>query len=479
MENVESCSSSDALFPTLLADPEPTTVAEPIVALLRMVLKKIDEVPVEYGSARKEASLEMVRALIRDVHLHYSHPLLKTTGQVLRAARNQAQLSGQELADRSGVSLRTIRAVEKGTQQPTSATVSALCAVPEMGLVPPDMTRIPRFDASGNDRANFIVTQGFDPLGMHAEMKQILNSSGGALEQSHVYLDYESAQDWLDLCDSPGYVAMYRYAFPHREAAKRLAQLVGKAGMDLIMLGPGDGKTEVQFAQHVLGETEDSALRVYLLDASQPLLNRAYAHAVEMLGRNPRVTLWPMQGTFFQLARYKVLNAAPYQMHRRRVYTIFGNTIANLDNEASFLRSSFSGAVKGDVLIFDADHAYTKDVQDPGKIRASDPAFLAPIRAEFERWLVGPVWRHCPTAQPISMSLRVDADRLIAGSYGFQFVASIKHAQSTREFILWNVRRYNLDKLSELVQRLGWAEVGRFAFSSTERPRSLLMFQKL
>ena len=482
MEATETISSSDALFPTLLADPEPVTRGEALIQQAQMLLRMASELPTTKHTAdAKDATLAEIRQIIQHLHVRFAGPETVSLRSRIRQARKDANLSVYRLAKLANVSPRHINRVEDDEESffVSQEILMKLCAVPELRLIPPDLTKLPRLDGGG-DLANFIVTDGFDPLGMHREMKQILASSGGALEQSHVYLDYESAQDWLDLCNSPGYVAMARSAFPHREAAKRLAQLVGRAGMDLVMLGPGDGKTEVLFTQQVLGETEDSALRMYLLDASQALLNRAYAHALETLGRNPRVTLWPMQGTFFQLARYKVLNAAPHQMHRRRVYTIFGNTIANLDNEASFLRSSFTGAVKGDVLLFDADHAFTKDVHDADKIRAADPVFRAPISPGFRNWLGGPLFRHCKTATKIDLFLRVDADRLIAGSYGFQTVGQVQEPDDrVREFVLWNVRRYDLDKLSELVQRLGWAEVGRFVFSSTERPRSLLMFQKL
>jgi hypothetical protein len=314
---------------------------------------------------------------------------------------------------------------------------------------------------------------------MHHEMKRLLNSNGGALEQSHAYLDHESSSDWVNLCNSPDYVAKYRLAFPHREAAQCVARHVGKAGLDLVMLGPGDGKTEVLFTQHLLAETLDSFVSMHFLDASQPLLNRAYGHAMEVLGREPRVFISAIQGSFFQLSRYRMLNASRHQPHRRRVYTIFGNTIANLDNEASFFQKSFSGAMVGDLLLMDADQAFTTEVHDAEKITEAEPALKAPIPEAHYGWLAGPIKRYCRDVERINLRYRVDPSRPIPGSYGLQFVANLTLSNGqSREFVVFHVRRYDLDKLSAVVQEQGWSKVGRFQFSSTVRPRSLLVFQK-
>lgn len=478
--------SSDVLFPApLLSDPEPETLVAPLLQQLRHMMKTIYELPASSSEtgASKAATIAQIRQLIQDMHLRFAGQSTESIHHKLRAARQHAQINLQQFAQLSGFSVSQIKRAESDDPRENSKvsqeTLLTLCAVPELHLIPKDLLKIPRYEEATDDRANFIVTSGFDPMGMHREMKRVLRH-GGSLEQSHVYMEHESANDWMELCNTPGYVSMFRHAFPHREAAKCVAELLGKQGLDLVMLGPGDGKTEVLFVKHVLAETENSTLRVYLIDVSQPLLNKAYNHALDALGRDSRVTLWPIQGSFHELARYKSVNASPHTMHRRRVYTMFGNTLANVDNEVTFLKRSFSGAARGDLLIFDADQAFTLDVHDPAKIKAADPILQGAVPQPFQQWLLGPIRRHChEEAQRIHLAIEVDANRPVPGSYGTQAVATV-HPKSgrSRELVMWNVRRYDLDKLSALVQRLGWTEVGRYAFSSTSRPRSLFVFQR-
>lgn len=480
MESTDANSSADALFPTLIADPEPATLGEPLIQLTRVLLKKVNDLPDnEDLSEAKDATLAEVRQMIKNLYLRFAAPADKAIYERLRQARKSIGMTTIELAKRSGVSTRQINRVESDNDKVSQRTLMALCTVPALGLVPKELLEVPTIDEIEQDRSSFVVASGFDSLYMHKEMKRLLNSKGGALEQTHVYLDHDSSSDWIDLCNSPDYVAKFRLAFPHREAAQCVVRYVGKAGLDLVMLGPGDGQTEVLFTQHVLAETTGSFVCMHLLDASQPLLNKAYGHAIEKLGQEPRVFVSAIQGSFFQLSRYRVLNASQFQPHRRRVYTIFGNTIANLDNEASFFQKSFSGAMKGDLLLMDADQAFTAEAHDPTKISEADPALKAPVPDAHCAWLTGPIRRYCRNVEKINLSYRVDSSRPIPGSYGLQFVANVTLDNGQpREFVVWQVRRYDHDKLSTVVQKLGWAEVGRFLFSSMVRPRSLLVFQK-
>src|SRR5580658_4878400 len=64
---------------------------------------------------------------------------LMNFGQVIRQARKAAGLTLEELAERSGLGVRTISDIERGrTTRPRSATVSLLC--PPLGLPLPDGT---------------------------------------------------------------------------------------------------------------------------------------------------------------------------------------------------------------------------------------------------------------------------------------------------------------------------------------------------
>lgn len=470
----ESASSSGS-FPTPIAP----TLRTPLVQLARLLLKKIGELPdsPEFAAA-KAANLALTRQLIQSLYLSFSAPDEAPLHQRIHQARSDANITVDVLAALSGVSVRQIHRVEADNEKVSEKTRMALATVGKLGLVPKEVLQEPTDEEVRGNRSTFYIAQGFDTLSLHNEMKRLINSNGGELEQTHVYLDHESSADWIALCGSPEYVALTRLAFPHRQAAIRLAQLVGSAAIDLVMLGSGDGQTEVRFTQQLLAETVGSSISLHLLDASLPLLNKAFGHAILVLGPEPRILIHGVQGSFHDLSHYCTLSDFRTQPHRRRVFSMFGGTIGNLDNEVSFFRRLSANAVAGDLLILDQCRSFS-DVNGQEQPWQADPALKAPVPEAHRTWLRGPIKRYCRNVEEVELTYRIDSRRPIPGSYGLQFVAHIKLEDGKmREFVAWNVRRYNLDKLSEAIQSLGWAEVGRFPFSETARPQTLLMFQR-
>ena len=87
------------------------------------------------------------------------------------------------------------------------------------------------------------------------------------------YLDHKSALDWIQLCNTP----QLRRHLPRwvsiGSPPRRSREVFGPVGVDVIALGPGDGKTEVRLVQRLIAEYEEPNVRFYLLDISQPLLN--------------------------------------------------------------------------------------------------------------------------------------------------------------------------------------------------------------
>ena len=66
------------------------------------------------------------------------------------------------------------------------------------------------------------------------------NQNGAALEQTMLYLDDQSAQDYLDLCGSDAFVARVR-ALPLAEVTASILEKAGDRPLDINALGPGDG----------------------------------------------------------------------------------------------------------------------------------------------------------------------------------------------------------------------------------------------
>lgn len=485
---MQAHAATSSEFPSVLADdtmePSPYHAA---LFHLRQGLQALYALSPGSDPAKRsehEQLITLQREVLQLLHIQFApegeESGVRRFGEVLRQHRDEAGMTQEQLADYSGLSLSYIRKLEQGSKPPARNAVLALCSVADLKLVPSEVTTLPAMRESSHRHApNWYVSPGFDSVQMMSDLAQQLNGGGGSIEQSFVYLDPKSALDWIQLCNAPGYASMYRESFPHSQAAKLLHELTGSAGLDLIALGPGDGKTEARLVEHILEESERPSVRFYLFDVSQPLLSRAFKHAADTFGDEPRIFVCGIQGNFHHLPRYMQLHYTPARSHRRRVYMLLGNTIGNIDHEPQFFHSAFAGAAPGDILIFDADYAFTTS-GDVADIQRQDPALQKPIPDSHQRWLAGPIERYCRDAQSIAFSWRVDTDRPLPGSYGLQFMAKVSlPGMLHRTFCMWQVRRYAADGLIRCLQRLDWEHVGQLPFSGSKaRPRALLMFQK-
>lgn len=482
----ESAFSSE--FPTLLSSDTPVTSGyQAALAQLRQGLLLLHDLEPGNSAAKRSAQRELLtlqKHLLQLLHLHFSPDAdpnaTRPFGEVLRQHRDEAGLTQGQLASFSGLSLSLIRKLEQGSKIPTRAALLALCTVPDLKLVPQEITTLPAVrEASHKMAPNWHVSRGFDSVRMLNELSRQLSGGGGSIEQSYVYLDHQSASDWIQLCNHPDYVARIRESFPHSDTAIRIRELLGQVGLDVIALGPGDGQTEVRLVQSILGETRRPDIRFYLLDVSQPLLSRAFGHAMDAFNDVPGVFVSGIQGDFHHLPRYVQLHYTPARSHRRRVYLMLGNTMGNLDNEPQFFRHSLASAAPNDLFVFDVDFGFTESM-DPKDIRRRDPAFGHPVTEPFQRWLSGPIRRYCPELQEVTFDLGLDVSRPLAGSYGIQFLATAHLlGGQTKEFCMWQVRRYQQQSIIDCLAPLGWRFMGLYPFRGTKtRPRGVFLFQK-
>ncbi len=484
---MEADTAISSEFPSVLADdtlgPSPYQAA---LFHLRQGLQALCDLSPGSEPGKREEHEQLVslqRQVLQLLHIHFapnSEESGARFGDVLRHHRDEAGLTQEQLADYSGLSLSYIRKLEQGKKPPARKAVLALCTVADLKLVPPEVTSLPAVREYSHRLApNWYVSPGFDSVQMLSDLAEQLNGGGGAVEQTYVYMDHKSALDWIQLCNTPSYVAAFRESMPHGATAKRIRELVGQVGLDLIALGPGDGKSEVRLVQHITEESERPNIRFYLLDASQPLLGRAFKHAADTFGDDPGIFVCGIQGNFHHLPRYMQLHYTPARSHRRRVYVMLGNTVGNLDNEPQFFRSAFAGAAPGDLLLFDADYAFA-DTRDPVEIERADPALKKAVPEGHQRWLAGPIKRYCHDVQDISFSFQLDTDRPLTGSYGLQFIAKVGlPGKQTREFCMWQVRRYDPASVVRCMRNLGWEHVGQIPFLGPKtRPKGVFMFQK-
>lgn len=386
-------------------------------------------------------------------------------GTLLRTRREACGLSQRRVSELSGLSDRTIKHLEQGEQAPTLDTLRRLAGVAELELHQ-DLAR----SSSGQHRAlpNSWLLPRYDRRALMAELQARANTNGAALEQTMLYLDDQSAQDYLDLCGSDAFVERFR-SLPMAEIATTIVERTGDRPLDLNALGPGDGRTEVALAVELVNRTTGT-LRLHLLDISHPLLVIANNRATEQLGGRAQVQT--LHGDFHHIWRYPVFLPGAAS-NRRRIYVMLGHTIANLDNEVSFIRDQLSLAAEGDLCVLDYQIAFAPP-SEPERIHALDPPLSKGITAH-RSWMTGPLRRYADAAK-IDLETTLNTRTLVEGSYEVNVFATVQpqHGPPHRH-LAFKTRRYTPKHLEQLFTDYGWTVLRNLPYGPTKMSSVLVM----
>lgn len=415
------------------------------------------------------------------IHLEESRPVssppARSFAQQLRSHREAAGLSQAELARRAGIRRSTVNNLERGRTEPSAATLQALAGVEALAMParfpqpPPALSNRARPELSNvsnrdglpwSPRSHYAPT--YEPLKHAAQMEAFCNGPGGALDQVYLYLDHQSAADWLSYCSESRYVRHYRDQIPLDDAAVRIAAEVRQAGLDVVALGPGDGRTETRLVE-LLAERlpPPPDLRLYLLDISHCLLHRAFRHAADALAHIP-VGIYPIHGDFYHLPSYEVLTYRAPRDQRVRVWTLLGHTVGNLLDEARYLADLHACARPGDFALFDVQTTFAP-AADLAAVQAADPALQAEPPRLVQQWLTGPLRRHCRPLRELHLRVEVSNRCPVPGSYQLQFIGTVTDpAGVTKRFELARGKRYDLAELSRALSALSWDTVDVAAY---------------
>ncbi len=414
---------------------------------------------------------------------------LQAFGKLLRDKRNAAGLSRIQLARRAKLSDATIKFLETARHPPSRATLIRLIRVEELKLAwgdvpgdgsPPATERATALD-SPQDRPelNCLITPTFDPVRVVMDLGRFLNGAGGHVEQTHAYLDHQSAAAYLSMCQQSSIIAGQRASTPLAEAARRIIAATGLVGLKIIALGSGDAAPEVRLVQHLIEEARAPSIELCLLDASQPLLACGQKHAAEALAGIPMIQVWGMQCHFHDLPLYSRLVYGAQARHaQRRVFCMLGGTFADLDNEPRFFQHALPQCSRGDLLLLDMQIARGA-AGDPEEIKKRDKQWSAGVTAAEAAWLSGPIWRHCKDVTQVDFHWNLDTHCPLPGSYALDAVATV-HLRSgaERQFSMFRFRRYAPDKVAHCLLGLGWDEIGVMPFGSADQQSTLRLFCK-
>ena len=439
--------------------------------------------------AQQRAQLERIASSVEDrcalLELGQRSFLLPEQFQqfakLLKQRRESLHLTQRELSKRAGLCERTIKNIERLEVSPSRDTVVRLLEVEELGLSWADVLAEPAKQPadSSSDNYNCYIPHGYDPVRMVQQLGQMLNGPGGHIEQTFVYLEHRSAIAYLSMGHDPNYVARYRAIFPLAELAQRAVALCEDATLKVVALGPGDGNLEVRFVQQLLSESKCPDIELVLFDISQPLLNAAYQHALDTFGEQSPVHTLMIQGNLHDLASYPQVSYAPVKGRRRRIYTMLGNTLANLDNEPRFFRHCMSHCEAGDLLILDVRRRQAPLHASIDEIRGADYALSSPFSKTHAEWLGTPIRIHCPDLSSCSFSMELDTHCPIPGSYALDAVATVKTKdQRVRRFSMARIKSYDESLLCDTLSRFGWECLLSLPIGPQEHAPLALLLQK-
>lgn len=386
----------------------------------------------------------------------------------LRTARERLGMSQAAVAEKSGLSERTVKNVEAGSSVASDDTLRRLgWILNQPSSRPPVATEI---------KANSWLAPKYDCAELNDELRAAVNSTGGTIEQTLLYVDPTSALVWMEMSRSASLLEAFWDRCPVGELAERIAETLhdGKHGAELIALGCGDGRNEIRLAASLRDRLPRTPLRVCLLDISHVLLTAANAAAQKTLTPLGVETI-TLHANFHRLARYSELTQADTS-RTRRIWTLFGYTLSNLDDEPPFFATLDACAKAGDLLLLDLQTVWAPADQ-PDLVRARDPGLRRDAGQTHERWLTSAFHTHCRDLLDVQVSRQLETATAVPGSYAINWQAQVRTRSSAqpRLFNLARSRRYDPEKLAQWLAGRGWGNPRTLTYGAGEQPRQAVL----
>lgn len=321
-----------------------------------------------------------------------------------------------------------------------------------------------------------LVAPGFDPLALVSDLFSLLNGPSGVVDDVYKYLDPIGAFEWCSLLKQSDFASVVS-SLPMAELVQVLVPHLKGSPCDVIALGCGTAQSELILTGKLLGK-RIADIRLLLLDISQMLLTVAVQNAAQFLKKSHSVPVVALLGDFTKLTDYSHLLTP--DSPRRRVFTMFGYTFANLDNEVQFLRRNLSWASEGDFLVLDIPVTAT-DQMDAAEIRRKDPGLRRP-----QDWVSGiysfltvPIRRYLLGIEDCKVQTDLDLTScLIPGSYAVVNKVTVKlKSKEEKRFVVGYSKRYNLAKLGVHMASEGWNLVEGFYYGPDNKIM-LCIFQR-
>ena len=391
-------------------------------------------------------------------------------GKRLRETRERLGQSRRKVSVDAGVAPETVYSIENAKRMPGIDTVEKIATV--LGVSASWLS----YGGEPVRRVlNFRSARGFDGLMRAARLEALLMGAGGHIDQSYLYSDPLNAQRYLEIARN------YR-GLPLTESSTAILQRC-QDPLSVIALGCGHARHEAALIEQLVRKEPDldsePSIECFLVDSSLSLLMEGYRYASEYLARYD-VPITAVEGDFSELP--SVSDCFQARGPRRKVFTLLGYTIANLDNEISFLRESLIVGTRGDFLLLDFCPAETPRRKDPARLVSEDPigkllaSGATPRNNRHLAFLAGPVTRQYGDDVKLELAAIDDAGA-IPKSYAIECWVRVETSEGPKRFNTASWRRYDPEELVSAFSRHGWFLVEKWPFGQ-ERPSILALFQR-
>lgn len=308
---------------------------------------------------------------------------------------------------------------------------------------------------------NVYMMPGFDPSQVSRTLEAQFQTDQATIEQTGLYINPSSGSRWQIVANQTDYVETQAASAPYHEIASHIAHeyLTDVEELDIFGLGSGDGKSETRLTQQLYKYIK--ALNLFLLDVSQPLMKVAVEHAKSVLSPPLQERVKGVLGNMHHLAQGPYADLYPPEPKTRRLVTMLGYTLGNLEHEAGFIKNSLVGFNKGDLLLIDVVRAFAPADQ-PKEVKKRDPRLANTNpqgwNAAYEEFLSDTIFHYCRGSTKVDFIQELDYSSCsIAGSYSVVMKAKVHYYDGKiKTFNLMQYKRYDANLLVDSMERLNW-----------------------
>ncbi len=376
-------------------------------------------------------------------------------------------MSGRKASQLAGLSIDTAHSIESTGRMPGIDTVERIAAVLKVS---------PIWLAYGTESMrrilNYRWAPGHSALRWARDLEAIIRGEGGKIDHGFLYFDPLGAALYEEVSRSPE-------ARPLKEAAEAILTLCTEP-LSVIALGAGLGHIEATLTEYLVrsdlpaGFDGEPQIELFLVDCSAALLGEGHRHVSHRLDCHS-VPVVAIEGDFRRLPTFSEMFAP--RGPRRKLFTLLGYTLGNLDNELSFLRDSLLSASRGDLLLLDFGAQTGKLGSSAASLKNEPGAKVLQAGGTIRNntWLAfiaNPITRFYGT-EGVKVSLRhVPESGVIPKSFSVECAVETPDGKS---FVTAGWRRYDPQALVDAFARVGWQLVQSWGFGE-QRPSVLALF---